>query len=101
MRPRPLNRLKAFLRERAQDPRGNLRLLLSGAGLFFSGLGGILLAQHGLPPGLKAELLALAGLILMVAGSILALLGYLSLSLLRIWHLLDNDNEQRDPPSRH
>lgn len=93
--------LKAWLRRRAQDPRGNLRLLMSGALLFFSGLGGILLAQYGLPPGLKAEFLALAGLILTVAGSILALLGYLSLSLLRIWHLLDDDDEQRDPPPRH
>ncbi|GAA0792693.1 hypothetical protein [Marinobacterium sediminicola] len=87
--------LKAWLRQRAEDPRGNLRLLMSGAFLFFSGLGGIMMAQHGLPAGLKAELLALAGLILLLAGSILALLGYLSLSLLRIWHLLDNDDEQR------
>ncbi|GAA0694796.1 hypothetical protein GCM10009104_22900 [Marinobacterium maritimum] len=95
------SQLKAWLRQRAQDPKGNLRLLMSGAFLFFSGLGSIMLAQHGLPPGLKAELLALAGLILMIAGSILALLGYLSLSLLRIWHLLDDDDEQRDPPPRH
>lgn len=94
-------RLKARLRQRAQDPKGNLRTLMSGALLFFSGLGGLMMAQHGLPPGLKAELLALAGLILMIAGSILALLGYLSLSLLRIWHLLDDDDEQRDPPPRH
>ncbi|MBA4503162.1 hypothetical protein [Marinobacterium marinum] len=93
--------IKARLRQRAQDPRGNLRTLLSGAFLFFSGLGGIMMAQYGLSSGLKAELLALAGLILMVAGSILALLGYLSLSLLRIWHLLDNDDEQRNPPPRH
>ncbi len=93
--------LKTWLRQRAQDPKGNLRLLISGALLFFSGLGGIMLAQHALPPGLKAELLALSGLILMIAGSILALLGYLSLSLLRIWHLLDDDDEQRDPPPRH
>ncbi len=94
-------RLRAWLRQRAQDPKGNLRTLMSGAFLFFSGLGGIMLAQHSLPAGLKAELLALAGLILMIAGSILALLGYLSLSLLRIWHLLDDDDEQRDPPPRH
>ncbi|MBV0932609.1 hypothetical protein [Marinobacterium weihaiense] len=93
--------LKAWLRRRAQDPRGNLRLLISGAALFFVGMGSILLAQHRLPPGLKAELVALAGLILLGLGSILALLGYLSLSLLRIWHLLDDNDEQRHPPPRH
>jgi hypothetical protein len=44
----------------------------------------------------------LAGLILLIAGSILALIGYLSLSVLRIWHILDDDDEQhRDPPPRH
>lgn len=94
-----MSRVKDWLRHRAQDPRRNLRLLLSGAGLFFSGVGGIGFAQYALPPGLKAELLALAGLILVSAGSILALTGYLSLSVLRIWHILDDDDEQhRDPP---
>ncbi|MGD9859640.1 MAG: hypothetical protein AB7S90_06240 [Marinobacterium sp.] len=94
-----MSRLKNWLRQRAQNPRGNLRLLLSGAGLFFCGVGGISMAQYSLPPGLKAELLALAGLILTIAGSILALIGYLSLSVLRIWHILDDDDEQhRDPP---
>jgi len=94
-----MNRIKQWLRRQAQNPRRNLHLLLSGAGLFFSGVGGISIAQHGLPPGLKAELLALVGLILAIAGSILALIGYLSLSVLRIWHILDDDDEQhRDPP---
>ena len=97
-----LHRLKAHLRERAENPRGNLRLLLSGAFMFFAGLGGIMLAQHGLPPSLKAEILALAGLILLSLGSILALYGYLSLSLLRIWHFLDDDDDPRDDtPPRH
>jgi hypothetical protein len=97
-----MSQLKHWLRQRAQNPRGNLRLLLSGAGLFFSGVGGISFAQHALPPGLKAELMALAGLILLIAGSILALIGYLSLSVLRIWHILDDDDEQhRDPPPRY
>lgn len=97
-----MNRLKAWLRQRAQNPQQNLRLLLSGAGLFFTGLGSIALAQYHLPPGLRAELLALAGLILILSGSILALVGYLSLSVLRIWHILEDDDEQhRDPPPRH
>jgi hypothetical protein len=44
-------------------------------------------------------LLALFGLILAAAGSILALMGYLGLSVLRIWHILDDDDEQhREPP---
>jgi len=97
-----MSRLRHWLRQRAQNPQQNLRLLISGAGLFFTGLGGIALAQYNLPPGLRAELLALAGLILILSGSILALVGYLSLSVLRIWHILDDDDEQhRDPPPRH
>lgn len=93
-----LNALRARLRQRAQNPRANLRLLLRGALLFFCGLAAIAQAQYGLTPGLHAELLALAGLILLGAGSILALTGYLGLSLLRIWHLLDDDDERREPP---
>lgn len=97
-----MKRFKSWLRQRAQTPHNNLRLLLSGTGLFFSGVGSLTIAQYVLPPSLKAELVALAGLILMTAGSILALIGYLSLSVLRIWHFLDEDDEQhRDPPPRH
>ncbi len=97
-----LKRLKTRLRQQAEDSRGNLRNLMSGAFLFFMGLGAIMMAQHGLPQSLKAEMLALAGLILLVLGSILALYGYLSLSLLRIWHFLDDDDERRDDtPPRH
>jgi len=96
------SRLKARLRQQAEDPRRNLRTLMSGAFLFFAGLGGVMMAQYSLPTGLKAEILALAGLILLGLGSILALYGYLSLSLLRIWHFLDDDDESRDnAPPRH
>lgn len=95
-------RLKARLRRQAEDGRASLRNLMSGAFLFFIGLGAIMMAQYSLPSGLKAEMLALAGLILLSLGSILALYGYLSLSLLRIWHFLDDDDERRDnTPPRH
>lgn len=97
-----LNHLKNRLRRQAENPRGNLRTLMSGALLFFTGLGGVMMAQYSLPAGLKAEILALTGLILLGLGSILALYGYLGLSLLRIWHFLDDDDEPRDnTPPRH
>ncbi|MDY6891725.1 MAG: hypothetical protein SVU24_09045 [Pseudomonadota bacterium] len=94
-----MSQIRQWLRQQAQNPRRNLNLLLCGAGLFFTGVGAISFAQHRLPPGLEAELLALFGLILAAAGSILALMGYLGLSVLRIWHILDDDDEQhREPP---
>ncbi len=87
--------VKRWLLHRASNPRQNLLLLLAGFGLFAPGLGFIVLAEFMLAASWQQELLALLGLILAVCGSILAAVGYLSLSLLRLYRFL-NDDQKND-----
>lgn len=84
-------RIRRWLLTRADHPRQNLSLLLAGFGLFAPGLGLVLFAEFLLGDGWQRELLALLGLILVGAGSILAAFGYLCLSLLRLYRFLNDD----------
>jgi hypothetical protein len=83
--------IKRWLLRRADRPQQNLLLLLLGFGLFAPGIGLIVLAEFLLAASWQQELLALLGLILSVAGSILAAVGYISLSLLRLCRFLNDD----------
>lgn len=82
--PSKSQRLKNWLSKRAEDHKGNLQLLIIGAGIFFSGAGIIVWANHVLPSSLEQELIALAGMLLIFAGGGTALVGYLGLSILRL-----------------
>ena len=83
--------IRRWLQARADAPRKNLTLLLTGFGLFAAGIGLVLLAEFLLTDSWRRELLALLGLILAGAGSILAAFGYLCLSLLRLYRFLNDD----------
>ncbi|UTW11585.1 hypothetical protein [Marinobacterium rhizophilum] len=83
--------IKQWLLRRANKPQQNLLLLLLGFGLFAPGIGLIVAAEFLLAASWQQELLALLGLILSGAGSILAAAGYLSLSLLRLYRFLNDD----------
>lgn len=83
--------LKRWLLARADKPRQNLTLLLAGFSLFVPGIGAVVLAEHLMADGWQRELLALCGLILAGAGSILAAFGYFCLSLLRLYRFLNDD----------
>ncbi len=91
--PAWLKRLKRRLLEQAGKERQNLSLLLFGASLFFSGIGLIYYSEHYVGSSLTQELMALAGLLLALIGGILAAVGYLSLSLLRIFKFINDDKE--------
>jgi len=86
-------RIRQLLHARAENPRQNFALLLTGFGLFALGLLLIGTGQYLFPPGMNAELVALAGLIVIGGGIILAAIGYLSLSVLRILSFLDKEHE--------
>lgn len=88
-----LTQLKSWLLEQAEQPRRNLRLVLSGALLFFAGLVLVYYAESYLSSSIKQELTALVGLLCMSGGAILAAIGYLSLSILRILRFIDNDQQ--------
>jgi energy-converting hydrogenase Eha subunit H len=86
--------IRQYLRKRADQPRENFMLLLSGFGIFMLGLLTLVTAQFLLPGSLIAELVALIGLLLLGGGIILASIGYLSLSVLRILRFLDSDDDK-------
>ncbi len=86
-----MNRLKQFLLKQAGKERQNLNLMLSGASLFFPGMALIYYSEHFVSNSLTGELTALAGLMFAGAGAILAALGYISLSILRIFKFFNDD----------
>ncbi|WP_200834062.1 hypothetical protein [Nitrincola tapanii] len=92
-----LTKIKAWLYQRADQARENFFLLLLGFGIFLLGLMLVTAAEFTLLPSLGQELMALAGLILIGLGSILAFVAYLCLSILRVMRFLDSDDEQSPP----
>ena len=91
--------LKDFLLRQADQQRRNLNWVLGGATLFFIGLALVYYAEQQLPSSTAQELTALAGLLCLLIGGILAACGYISLSILRIFRFIQDDDE-RTPP-RH
>jgi hypothetical protein len=85
--------IRQWLHRRARNPQQNFALLLIGFALFALGILLIGIAQYALTAGLLAELIALSGLLLIGTGILVATLGYLSLSLLRIISFLDDKHE--------
>lgn len=85
--------MRQWLHHRANQPQQNFNLLLSGFSLFALGITLVGIAQYGFAPGLLAELTALAGLLLIGGGILLAAIGYLSLSILRILSFLDHKDD--------
>ncbi len=76
-------KLKQWLLHRADQQADNVWIFTVGAVLFFLGMGIMLYAEHALAPSIGQEIIVLVGLVLAVLGGLAALVGYLSLSLLR------------------
>ncbi len=85
--------LRRFLLEQAEKQRNNLTLLLAGASLFFLGTGSIYYAEHALRASLQQEMLALAGIGLMVLGGLIAAAGYIGLSVLRLYKFITDKDD--------
>ena len=83
--------LRSWLLKRAENHRANLLLLIIGAGVFFSGVGIIFWADTYMPVSMQQELAGLAGMVLVVGGGITALIGYLGLSLLRLFKFFNDE----------
>ena len=81
-----LRKLSKKLRSqtRGDDQKSNLLWFISGASLFFLGAALIVFANQAMPSSIKQELIASAGLLLLTAGGIVALIGYLGMSLFRL-----------------
>jgi len=84
--------LKSWLLKRAENHRANLMLLIIGAGIFFSGIGIIFWADTYMPVSMKQELTGLGGMALVAGGGVTALIGYLGLSILRLFKFFNDDS---------
>jgi len=76
-------RVHQWLLRRADQQADNVWIFTLGAVIFFSGMGIILYAENTLAPSLGQEIIVLVGFVLAILGGFAALVGYLSLSLLR------------------
>jgi hypothetical protein len=93
--------LKAFLLRQADNPRRNLNWVMGGAILFFIGLGLIVYAEKQISSSLQQEFIAVVGLVCLSSGGILAAIGYISLSILRIFRFINDESNPNGPPPRH
>lgn len=76
-------KLHNWLLHRADQQTENIWIFALGAVGFFFGIGIILYSENALTPSVGQEIIVLFGFLLAIIGSIAAIIGYLSLSLLR------------------
>lgn len=86
-----MNKLSLWLKKRADNPQQNLLMLGIGFVVFFAGILLLGIAEYALKSSLAQEILALLGLIIIGVGIILAAIGYLSLSVLRVLRFMMKD----------
>jgi hypothetical protein len=84
--------VKRRLIQQADNYQQNLILLISGFGLCMLGILLITIAEFLFGQSLQQELIALLGMAFVAIGVLLALTGYISLSILRIFRILISDN---------
>jgi hypothetical protein len=94
-----VNRAKIYkwLLHRADQQADNVWIFTIGAVAFFFGMGIMLYAENSLTPSLGQEIIVLFGFILGILGGIAAIIGYLSLSLLRFLRFANG--ERIKPPT--
>ncbi|MGY8872075.1 MAG: hypothetical protein ACKVJE_16675 [Pseudomonadales bacterium] len=87
--------VKRRLVKQADNFQQNLILLISGFGLCMLGILLITIAEFLFGQSLQQELVALLGMALVAIGILLALTGYISLSILRIFRFLISDENKK------
>ena len=86
--------VKRRLIKQADNFQQNLIMLLSGFGLCMLGILLVTIAEFLFGQSLQQELVALLGIGLIIIGILLALAGYISLSLLWLFRFLVNDDDK-------
>ena len=81
--------------KQADNTQQNLILLISGFGVCMLGLLMVIMAEYLFGNSLRQELLALLGIICIVAGLIMAAIGHISLSFLRLIRFLQKDKSRK------
>lgn len=99
-----MSRIRALywqLLDRSGTPRQHLALFVSGCLLFFIGMGILYFANIRLTPSLGQELVALLALVVAAIGALLAAIGYIALSLIRVLRLVSNHEQPISIRSRN
>ena len=78
------DRLHQWLQRYTGDPRRSLSLFTGGGFGFVFGMMIILISERLMNASLNQELVALAGLLMTIVGALIALWGYLGISLFKI-----------------
>lgn len=86
---KPLTPLHKLAIKLGKNPRLALMKLIQGGMLFAFGVLMIFVANNLVLESIQRELIALLGLIIAGLGVIWSLVGYLSMSVLRIYHMLN------------
>ena len=90
-------RLTFRLQQQAVKTQQNLSLILIGFFMSLLGIGLVMGGEFLVYNILHRELVALAGVIIIGIGCLLALVGYLSMSLLKIFYVITKDDQ---PPKK-
>ncbi|MBJ7552965.1 hypothetical protein [Marinomonas spartinae] len=83
------NRLHKLAMKLGNNPRLALLKMIQGGLLFAFGSLMIMVANRVLKDSIQAELIALLGLVIAGAGVIWTLVGYLSMSILRLYNMIN------------
>ena len=86
-----LRTLHQWLLKRADKQADNIWIFTLGAVIFFFGMGIMLYSENTLAPSLGQEIIVLLGFLLAIIGGITAIIGYLSLSLLRFLRFANSE----------
>lgn len=89
------------LLDRSGTPRQHMAIFISGAMIFFVGMALLYFANSRLQPSLGQELVALLALAIAGMGALLAAIGYIALSLLRVLRLVSNHEQPIPVRSRN
>jgi hypothetical protein len=91
-----VQKIQYQLQLRAVKTQQNFTLILIGFTLTLAGIGLVMGGEYIVSDTFHRELVALAGVIIIGTGCLLAAVGYLSMSLLRIFYVITKDDEQEN-----
>ncbi len=87
-------KIKRQLQLRAVNTQQNFVLILIGFALTLLGIGLVMGGEYIVSDAFHRELVALAGVVIIGIGCLSAAIGYLSMSLLRIFYVITKDDEK-------
>lgn len=89
-------RIKYQLQLRAVKTQQNFTLILVGFAMALIGIGLVMGGEYLVSNTLHRELVAFLGVVIIAIGCLLTSVGYLSMSLLRIFYVITKDDTKQD-----